>query len=100
MLVWLGNIDPAPLFALSLLTYIPFLWWAQRSNRFPAIALLGFFSTLIFVLVTIVAAIFAKWNYDLSLVEVDFLHGGAELFLTISNLLVVIGFNVKSKSVQ
>nr|AUG32171.1 putative conserved membrane protein [Paulinella longichromatophora] len=98
MLVWLGTFDPAPLFILSLFTYIPFLWWAQRSNRFPKIALFGFFSTLLFVLVSILGSILAKMNYEANLVEIDFLHGGAEFFLTLSNLLIVIGFSDFKKS--
>lgn len=98
MLTWLGGFDPAPLFILSLFTYIPFLWWAQRSNRFPPVALFGFCSTLIFVFITIVGSILAKIHYGATLVEIDFLHGGAEFFLTLSNFLIVIGFSTYNKS--
>ena len=56
----LGNVDPAPLFAASLVPYLAFLWWAWRSKRFPRLALWGFGFTLVFVLITIAAAIAAE----------------------------------------
>ena len=88
----LGQIDPAPLFALSLLPYLAFLWWSWRSGRMPRLALWGFGLTLLFVLVTIVAALVAQGIYGRQLADVDPLHGGAEAFLTLSNLLVLLGF--------
>ena len=42
--------------------------------------------------VTIAAAIVAQLRYGKLLADVDSLHGGAEAFLTLSNLLVVMGF--------
>jgi len=47
---------------------------------------------LIFVFITIPAGLYAKIHYDTSLANVDWLHGGAEFFLTLSNILVVLGF--------
>lgn len=88
----LGAVDPSPLFAASLLPYLAFLWWAWRSRRFPALSLLGFGMTLVFVAITIVAALLAQWRYGEVLANVDGLHGGAESFLTLSNLLVLLGF--------
>jgi hypothetical protein len=44
-------------------------------------------------LVTIAAAILAERNYGQQLADVDPLHGGAELFLTLSNVLVLLGFS-------
>jgi len=89
----LGTVDPSPLFALSLFPYLAFLRWAWRSRRFPALALLGFALTLLFVAITIVAALLAQWRYGAVLANVDALHGGAESFLTLSNLLVLLGFS-------
>ena len=83
--------DPAPLFALSLLPYLLFLRWIQRSNSLPALAIWGFRLTLLFVLITIVAAVLAKSCCQAELVDVDSLHGGAEAFLTLGNAVLVIG---------
>ena len=92
-LSWLASIDPTPLFVLSLLPYLAFLWWAGRIEGFPKLALRGFQFTLVFVAVTIGAAVIAQLRYGALLANVDPLHGGAESLLTISNLLVVLGFS-------
>lgn len=80
------------LFALSLLPYLGFLWFLSRSPQTPRLALIGFYMTLVFVAVTIPAGIYAQVAYGESLANVDALHGGAEFFLTLSNMLVVLGF--------
>jgi hypothetical protein len=80
------------LFALSLFPYLGFLWFITRSGQTPRLALIGFYSLLIFVAVTIPAGIYANAHYGESLANVDWLHGGAEFFLTLSNILVVLGF--------
>lgn len=90
----LGSIDPTPLFVLSLLPYLAFLWWAARVRAFPRLAVRGFQFTLVFVAVTIAAAIMALRLYGRQLADVDPLHGGAEALLTLSNLLVVLGFSM------
>jgi hypothetical protein len=92
---WLARlelVDPAPLFVLSLVPYLAFLWWARQVKAFPRLALRGFELTLLFVAVTIVAAIVAQLRFGELLANVDPLHGGAEAFLTLSNLLVLLGF--------
>jgi hypothetical protein len=80
------------LFALSLFPYLGFLWFLTRSGQAPRLALIGFYMTLVFVAVTIPAGIYAQVAYGKSLANVDWLHGGAEFFLTLSNILVVLGF--------
>jgi heme A synthase len=80
------------LFAISLFPYLGFLWFLTRSRKTPRLALIGFYVLLIFVALTIPAGIYAKVHYGKSLANVDWLHGSAELFLTISNILVVLGF--------
>ncbi len=80
------------LFALSLFPYLGFLWFLTRSQQAPKLALIGFYMTLVFVAVTIPAGIYAKIAYGEALANIDFLHGGAELFLTLANILVVLGF--------
>ena len=80
------------LFAISLFPYLGFLWFMTRSGKTPRLALIGFYMLLIFVVVTIPAGIYAKIHYGKALANVDWLHGGAEFFLTLSNILVVLGF--------
>jgi len=80
------------LFALSLFPYLGFLWFLTRSGQTPRLALAGFYMTLVFVAVTIPAGIYAKVAYQEELANVDWLHGAAEVFLTLANILVVLGF--------
>ena len=80
------------LFAVSLFPYLGFLWFLTRSQQTPRLALIGFYMTLVFVAVTIPAGIYAKVAYGQELANVDWLHGSAESFLTLSNILVVLGF--------
>jgi len=85
-------ISKEALFALSLFPYLGFLWFLTRSEQMPRLALIGFYGTLVFVAVTIPCGIYAQVHYGKSLSNVDFLHGGAEFFLTLSNILIVLGF--------
>lgn len=85
-------ISKETLFAVSLFPYLGFLWFITRSGQMPRLALIGFYMTLVFVAVTIPAGIYAKVVYNESLANIDWLHGGAEVFLTLSNILVVLGF--------
>ncbi len=85
-------ISKEALFALSLFPYLGFLWFLTRSRQMPRLALIGFYGTLVFVAVTIPSGIYAQVHYGKSLSNVDFLHGGAEFFLTLSNILIVLGF--------
>ncbi len=80
------------LFALSLFPYLGFLWFMTRSGKTPRLALIGFYLLLVFVAVTIPAGIYAKVHYNDALANIDWLHGSAEVFLTISNIFVVLGF--------
>lgn len=85
-------ISKETLFALSLFPYLGFLWFLTRSRLTPRLGLIGFYMTLVFVAVTIPAGIYAQVAYGESLANVDWLHGGAEFFLTLSNILLVLGF--------
>jgi hypothetical protein len=80
------------LFAISLFPYLGFLWFLTRSGKMPRLALAGFYLLLVFVVITIPAGIYAKVHYGEELANVDWLHGGAEIFLSISNIIVVLGF--------
>lgn len=95
----LGGMSKDTLFALSLFPYLGFLWFLTRSRQTPRLALVGFYMTLVFVAVTIPAGIYAKVQLNESLANIDWLHGSAESFLTLANILVVLGFRqaVKAK---
>lgn len=80
------------LFALSLFPYLGFLWFLTRSRQTPRLALIGFYFTLVFVAVTIPAGIYTQVAYGQSLANVDTIHGAAETLLTLSNILIVLGF--------
>ena len=80
------------LFAVSLFPYLGFLWFLTRSKLAPKLSLIGFYLLLLFVVVTIPAGIYTEKVLEESLANVDWLHGGAEFFLTLSNVFVVLGF--------
>ncbi|MEL7083474.1 MAG: DUF3593 domain-containing protein [Cyanobacteria bacterium P01_A01_bin.3] len=80
------------LFALSLFPYLLFLFFLSKTPTTPRLALVGFYLLLVFVAVTIPAGIYSELHYGTSLANVDWLHGGAETFLTVSNIVVVLGF--------
>ena len=85
------DFDPAPLFALSLPPYLLFLYWLNKSGALPMLAIWGFRLTLLFVVMTIVAAVIALRCCDAELVDIDALHGGAEAFLTLGNAVLLAG---------
>lgn len=81
------------LFAASLLPYLAFLWFLARpSTQTPKLGEFGFRFLLVFVFATIPAGIVAKTNYGEILANVDYLHGGAESLLTLTNLFIILGF--------
>ena len=73
----------APLSALSAL--------AAKKQGSSSLAVWGFRLTLLFVVITIIAAVIALRCCDAELVEIDALHGGAEAFLTLGNAVLVAG---------
>lgn len=85
-------LDTNTLFALSLFPYLGFLWFMTRTQDTPKLALFGFYALLLFVAITIPAGLYAKVALQEELANIDWLHGGAEAFLTLSNIFVVLGF--------
>ncbi|CAM6111932.1 unnamed protein product [Calypogeia fissa] len=79
------------LFAASLFPYLGFLYHITKSKTAPPLTLFGFYFLLAFVGATIPAGIYAKLQYGTSLSNVDWLHGGAESLLTLTNLFIVFG---------
>ncbi|KAE9459603.1 hypothetical protein C3L33_08491, partial [Rhododendron williamsianum] len=104
---WSPTIDSqsiaSQLFAFSLFPYIGFLYFITKSKSAPKLTLFGFYFLLAFVGATIPAGIYAKVKYGTSLSNVDWLHGGAESLLTLTNLFIVMGLREalrKSKDVK
>ncbi|KAI0563436.1 hypothetical protein FGB62_40g221 [Gracilaria domingensis] len=103
MLVDPWSVSPATIdglagqfFALSLMPYLTFLYFLNRSEvECPPLVNFGFRFLLVFVFATIPAGIYAKVHYHDILANIDWLHGGAESLLTITNLLIVLGFRQK-----
>ncbi|CAM8950511.1 unnamed protein product [Rhodiola kirilowii] len=101
---WAPNIDSqsiaSQLFAVSLFPYIGFLYFITKSKSVPRLTLFGFYFLLAFVGATIPAGIYAKVHYGTSLSNVDWLHGGAEFLLTLTNLFIVLGLRGALKKVK
>jgi hypothetical protein len=88
-----GNNLAGIFFQASLLPYLLFLYFLQfRGNRTPELGNYGFQFLLLFVLSTIPSGIITKGTYGISLADCDWLHGGAELLLTVTSILVIAGF--------
>ncbi|KAH6801855.1 1-acyl-sn-glycerol-3-phosphate acyltransferase [Perilla frutescens var. frutescens] len=93
--LWAAEVDsPAiatQLSALSLIPYLGFLYFITKSKSAPPLTLFGFYFLLAFVGAAIPAGIYAKVHYVKSLANVDWLHGGAESLLMLTNLMIVLG---------
>ena len=82
-----------PFFGASLFPYLAFLYFLNvEENETPKGVTVGFATCLLFVFLTIPAAIAAKLLYGVSLADSDWLHGSAESLLTITNLVTVVAF--------
>ena len=88
----LGSIDNTALFAASIIPYAIFLYYLYKINSVNKFVKTGFSLTVLFVFITILVTIFTLNYYDKTLVEVDFLHGIAESFLTLSDFVILFGF--------
>lgn len=82
-----------PFFGASLFPYLAFLWLLARDeNQCPKGVTVGFATCLLFVFLTIPAAIASQVLYGVSLADSDWLHGSAESLLTVTNLVTVVAF--------
>jgi hypothetical protein len=87
-----GNNLAGLFFQASLLPYLAFLYLlADKRNATPPLANFGFQFLLLFVLATIPTGVISKSLFAESLADCDWLHGGAELLLTVTNLIVLTG---------
>ena len=92
ILVKLSTYDNTVLFAASIIPYLIFLFYLYKIKSVNILVKTGFSLTVFFVLITIVLSIFSLTYYNKPLVEVDFLHGSAEFFLTLSDFVILFGF--------
>ena len=88
----LASIDNTALFAVSIIPYAIFLFYLYKIKSVNNFVKTGFSLTVLFVFITILVSIFTLNYYDKTLVEIDFLHGFAESFLTLSDFVILIGF--------
>ena len=88
----LGSINNTLLFAVSIIPYAIFLFYLYKIKSVNNYVKTGFSLTLLFVFITILVSIFTLNYYDKTLVDVDFLHGFAESFLTLSDFVILFGF--------
>ena len=88
----LASIDNSALFAASIFPYAIFLFYLYKIKSVNKLVKTGYSLTVLFVFITIVVSIYTLNYYDKTLVEVDFLHGLAESFLTLSDFVILLGF--------
>ncbi len=88
----LASIDNTALFAASIFPYAIFLFYLYKIKSVNKLVKTGYSLTVLFVFITIVVSIYALNYYNKTLVEVDFLHGLAESFLTLSDFVILLGF--------
>ncbi len=88
----LSNYDTTVLFSVSIFPYLFFLFYLYKIKSINILVKIGFSLTVFFVFITIVLSIFSLNYYNKTLVEVDFLHGSAEFFLTLSDFVILFGF--------
>ena len=88
----LASIDNTALFAASIFPYAIFLFYLYKIKSVNKLVKTGYSLTVLFVFITIVVSIYTLNYYNKTLVEVDFLHGLAESFLTLSDFVILMGF--------
>ena len=88
----LASIDNTALFAASIFPYAIFLFYLYKIKSVNNLVRTGYSLTVLFVFITIVVSVFTLNYYHKTLVEVDFLHGLAESFLTLSDFVILLGF--------
>ncbi|WP_041710596.1 DUF3593 domain-containing protein [Prochlorococcus marinus] len=89
---FLSKFDNTALFAASIIPYSIFLYFLYKIKSINKLIKTGFSLTVLFVFITIVISIYSLSYLNLTLVEVDVLHGSAEFFLTLSDAVILVGF--------
>ena len=96
----LSVIDNNSIFVISIIPYSIFLFYLYKNSSISKTIKIGFSFTLLFVLITIIFSIISLTIYDKSLVEIDSFHGLAEAFLTLTDLIILIGFTNLLKKIE
>jgi hypothetical protein len=73
---------------------------SRPETKTPKLTNFGFQFLLAFVFATIPAGIYAKVHYHDILANIDWLHGGAESLLTLTNLFIVFGMRATREKPQ
>ena len=88
----LSVIDNNYIFIISIIPYSVFLFYLYKNPNISKTIKIGFSSTLLFVLITIIFSVISLTIYEKSLVEIDLFHGFAEAFLTLTDFIILFGF--------
>ena len=88
----LSVIDNNYIFIISIIPYSIFLFYLYKNPNISKTIKIGFTLTLLFVFITIIFSVISLTVYNKSLVEIDSFHGFAEAFLTITDLIILLGF--------
>ena len=96
----LSVIDNNFIFVISIIPYSIFLFYLYKNPNINKTIKIGFSLTLLFVLITIIFSVISLSIYNKSLVEIDFFHGLAESFLTLTDFIILIGFINLLKTIE
>ncbi|GJD11073.1 hypothetical protein Gasu2_52270 [Galdieria sulphuraria] len=81
-------------FPLSTIPYLLFLKGLWKKQTVPTVAKIGFSYLLVFVLFSIVGSLLAQNLYQQTLSNVDWLHGCAEQFLSVTTFCILLGYQL------
>tara|TARA_Y100001933_G_scaffold129332_1_gene129017 strand:+ start:874 stop:1209 length:336 start_codon:yes stop_codon:yes gene_type:complete len=96
----LSVIDNNFIFVISIIPYSIFLYYIYKNPNINKTIKIGFSFTLLFVLITIILSLISLTIYDKTLVEIDYLHGLAESFLTLTDFIILVGFMNLLKKIE
>eukprot|EP00871_Galdieria_phlegrea_P000639 jgi/Galph1/1576/GphlegSOOS_G271.1 len=81
-------------FPLSTIPYLLFLRGLWKQKTVPVVSKLGFTYLLVFVFFSIIGSIAAMTWYHESLSNVDWIHGWAEQFLSVTVVTIYLGYRL------
>ena len=96
----LSVIDNNFIFVISIIPYSIFLFYLYKNPNISKTIKIGFSFTLLFVLITIIFSVISLVVYEKSLVEIDYFHGLAESFLTLTDFIILFGFIKLLKKIE